>query len=140
MGCDIHSHVEILKDGKWVNASLYVKGDKELERVDPVRDRWYALFAQMAGVRLYTGDIQPVSLPRGLPSDVSEETKKDSKEWGEDGHSHSYLFLEEMQKYTNNLPPERRTMEVLINTMLLCANAYWVFDPSKIRLVFWFDN
>jgi len=139
MGCDIHAHVEVLKDGAWRNASLYSKTDNELERVNPVCDRWYHLFSQMAGVRNYSGET-PISEPRGLPSDISLETKLDSEEWGADGHSHSWLTFDEMRDYTKALPEENRTMTALLQIMTISANAYWVFDKAKIRIVFWFDN
>ena len=49
MGCDIHAHLEIKIDGKWLYYS-------------PVNiNRNYNVFAKTAGVRNYTGKIIPIS-------------------------------------------------------------------------------
>lgn len=113
MGCDIHLVVEKRgENGEWVRAESmgqpwWVKDGSQLE--EPVRQEWYrgrnyALFAMLAGVRNYPGLdyksnkqlLTPIAEPRGLPADVTEETKKYSDEWGIDGHSHSWLTLEEL--------------------------------------------
>jgi len=64
--------------------------------------RRYNLFAILANVRngrgfagIPTGrGFKPISMPRGLPVDVSPEIKKQS-----DGHSHSWLAVQELLDY-----------------------------------------
>jgi hypothetical protein len=47
-----------------------------------------------------TGDaLQPISDPRGLPENVSDEVKKYAEQWGCDGHSHSFLSLGDLLEY-----------------------------------------
>lgn len=79
-------------------------------------DRNYVLFAALAGVRnglgvagVDTGDpLTPVDEPRGLPTDVSDEVAKEETEWGCDGHSHSYLYLQELLDYDWDQPVVQR--------------------------------
>lgn len=70
-------------------------------------NRDYDVFAILADVRngrgfagIKTGEgFVPISEPKDLPIDVSEEVKKESDYWGGDGHSHSYLTLKELLTY-----------------------------------------
>lgn len=80
MGCDIHIYVERKHKGKWVMSH---EGPK------PAKERNYARFANLAGVR---GDGPA---PKGLPIDVSESVDMHADLWGSDGHSHSWLTLDE---------------------------------------------
>jgi len=73
---------------------------------EPYGGRNYNLFGFLANVRngfgfagVDTGnEIKPISLPKGLPKDVSDYIKKQSDDWGVDGHSHSWLTIEELEK------------------------------------------
>lgn len=70
-------------------------------------NRNYDVFAILADVRngrgfagVKTGEgFVPISEPKGLPSNVSEEVKKESDYWEGDGHSHSYLTLQDLLTY-----------------------------------------
>lgn len=107
MGCDIHLYREefIRKEGKgrWVCTDYSVdnwdfdleKSDKENllpSMVDVGRD--YEFFAFIAQVR---GQDDNGFEPRGLPKDCSEDIRKESNRYGEDGHSHSYLTVKELK-------------------------------------------
>lgn len=81
MGCDIHLHTEVKIGDVWYTYS------------SPFPQRSYALFGKMAGVR---GSETPVSPPKGLPKDMGVVTALSAKEWGADGHSHSWLNAEEI--------------------------------------------
>lgn len=69
--------------------------------------RNYDLFAMLADVRngrgfagIKTGEgFNPIAEPKGLPDDASKQMKKAAEDYGEDGHSHSYLTLAELEKY-----------------------------------------
>lgn len=99
MGCDIHLHLERLDHakGEWV----WVE-PPEIELFDDYKIRdWYSgrnyeLFAALADVR-NRADITPISDPRGLPQDVTSESRRESDEYGIDGHSHSWLTLRELR-------------------------------------------
>lgn len=108
MGCDIHMFVESKsKDGKyWFKAGKEFKDSyfdpkkpmsdyNEITTDEPYQGRNYSLFALLADVR-NDHDLTPLSEPKGLPKDVSEEIKEKAEEWGGDGHSHSYFTLQEL--------------------------------------------
>lgn len=120
MGCDIHLFVEKRffryndknkKDGVWVNADKwsineyhYLYPDDKESRLHVDRDdcfytgRNYNLFAILANVRNDYGFI-PISMPKGLPDDISPEIKAEANFYGADGHSHSWLTLKELLEY-----------------------------------------
>lgn len=67
-----------------------------------LRSRNYDWFSVLANVRngFYEDrrEFEPIDEPRGLPNDVSVETQRQSEHWGIDGHSHSWLTLQELLK------------------------------------------
>ena len=103
------SNPEIPMDRKeyWIN--------KYTEHRKPCLENWiydgrnYRLFSLLADVRNgikshfrdpATGHyIEPISIPRGLPDDVSPEVLEVSDFWECDGHSRSYFTLKELQDY-----------------------------------------
>ncbi len=64
--------------------------------------RNYYFFAVLADIRNYDDFIIPISDPKGLPDNVSPEIKKQSDHDGVDGHSHSWLTLEELESHDWN--------------------------------------
>lgn len=116
MGCDIHCNIEVKENGIWkLHAPLipnsWYDPKEPIDRWNkPERpdkgwfDRYYDVFAIMANVRngrgfagIKTGQgFNVISQPKGLPEDVSPEVKADSDEWDSDGHSHSWLSLQEI--------------------------------------------
>lgn len=129
MGCDIHHYIEIRKDkwevyeweylcracGKNGQPEKYSDGtyviDYEKMWNHPLEiGRNYSLFGILANVRngygfagISTGTgFSPISMPSGLPKDVSLEVKRESDNWGVDGHSHSYLTLQDLIDYDWN--------------------------------------
>lgn len=113
MGCDIHFYVEKKEGDRWVSADTWTPDRYEPGRMEVAWDnrvykgRNYDLFAMLADVRngkgfagVDTGDgFKPIASPKGLPDDVSPEVKAESDAWGEDGHSHSYFTLAELEGY-----------------------------------------
>jgi hypothetical protein len=105
MGADLHMHVEVYRgDTGWVRAEEMVPNDLHehfpddepaMERADWFHGRNYVLFGMLGYDRGRVG-IEPIVAPRGLPSDVSDEVKAHSDEYGVDGHSHSWLTLREL--------------------------------------------
>jgi hypothetical protein len=107
MGCDIHIMVESL-EASWRATAKLVKDDDWLSVEDEIYDgRNYKLFSILANVRngygfagCDTGDtLVPISMPKGVPDDGSSEYKMLVEQWGCDGHSHSYLTLQELLNY-----------------------------------------
>lgn len=153
MGCDIHSYVEKRNEnGKWENIEY-----------EPFRHRTYNVFGFLADVRNYS-NIPPISEPRGLPTDVSKEIKKQRKIWNSDGHSDSWLSIKELVdfNYDSLIEDQRVTIQTGPNTFnggATCnpgegkITTYRNFlgdsffeDLQKLqdlgaeRIVFWFDN
>lgn len=124
MGCDIHlfaeERVDDLEKTEYKNGELikglykpfWMKIGKVFKNLyfntlqpigdwnqittdEPWQGRNYSLFAFLADVR-NNHELKPLSQPRGLPKDVSDDVKKESDEWGVDGHSHSYFTLQEL--------------------------------------------
>lgn len=94
MGCDIHMYREKRVDCKWVTADEWDDGDVSWEK--RFTNRNYNLFSILAGVR--EREAPPYKFkPRGLPLNISEQVAHVADEYGRDGHSHSYLYLHELQ-------------------------------------------
>lgn len=149
MGCDIHSYVEVRRDGRWY-----------CDYVDPFGDmRNYAVFGFLADVRNYSHS-PVIAEPRGLPADVSHEIYE---EWFDGGyHSASWLAIEELLSYdyeqvfwdrrvTKNgngaaLAEEGEGRHLSLRDFL--GDGYFrrldemaaLGDPTSVRMVFWFDS
>lgn len=147
MGCDIHVYTEKRNDlGHWETVNedtdgAYTSNDKNVWRN-------YQLFGLMAGVRR---EIDGHFEERGLPEDVSEAVKKESDSWDGDGHTHSYLTLDEMMEKVIDAKNKHilgdSSIEAYDASRSLDADIInGVFTPEEIsdsgnyRLVFWFDN
>lgn len=128
MGCDIHIVPEVYtkethagfygdsdEEPSWKAAIPHIEverasGETKLTeprglRLDNFRN--YTVFSVLADVRngrgfagVDTGDrIEPIDEPRGLPEDASDIAKRRRGDWGVDGHSVSWLTLEEIKGY-----------------------------------------
>ncbi|EAF5380719.1 hypothetical protein C2890_14200 [Listeria monocytogenes] len=145
MGCDIHLMVEV-KDRKTNQWTEYDVADGAIKFIG----RNYNLFGILANVRngfgfahIDTGDaFIPISNPRGVPKDASKSYLSFVEDWGTDGHSHSFLNLDELQNFeweesyyestagfVDNVIPALEK----IATDCSCTN-------EEVRIVFFFDN
>lgn len=91
MGCDIHATFEKYVDGNWIqfgDDSMYI-------------GRNYLLFSILADVRNYFHDIMPISKPKGFPKDYNGDLLD---VWKFDGHSRSWLTLQEILSYDWSKP------------------------------------
>lgn len=123
MGCDIHDYVEIMKDGKWQHYDWRAEFQDGTYDDGSPKHNWekildhplyigrnYNLFAVLANVRNGRGfagvptgvGFKPICGPRGLPDNVSQDIAQESDSWGVDGHSHSWLKLDELLDYDWN--------------------------------------
>ena len=123
---------------------IYTHGNKLSDpRTDqPYNGRNYSLFGALAGVRNSSMDLI-ADMDRGLPDDVSEEICNLSDRWDMDGHSHNYIYLDEIldshyYKMTDNELDEiglgTYFFRTVVDTLLELG------DSKDIRIVFWFDN
>jgi hypothetical protein len=83
---------------------------RPVEREEWFDDRNYWLFGALTN-----GEVRNASSagifddPRGVPADVSDEVQDAIDNWGQDGHSHSWLGLDELVGYdwwSNTTPQE----------------------------------
>lgn len=129
MGCDIHEYVEVNIGGKWI----YIGGI--------VLPRNYLLFSVLADVRNYDNVECVTGDHRGLPEDIDPVLEQMSEEYGSDGHSHSYLYPDELDKaekiyYSHADSANRDWPECLRNLRSLTK----MEGINDVRFVFWFDN
>lgn len=167
MGCDIHIYSEHNPSGKqWVFHTADARWDEEIdEGVDyryypefPADNRDYWFFGFLARVRresAYSFD------PKGVPDDASPEYDKLVEQYGDDGHSHSYLSLKDMKDKLLNIAPLRaelllKNADVDISEEILNHNIarlqevidllqeeakdHGLLDDDLSRIVFFFDN
>uniref|UniRef100_A0A6H1ZCY1 Uncharacterized protein n=1 Tax=viral metagenome TaxID=1070528 RepID=A0A6H1ZCY1_9ZZZZ len=140
MSTDIHAHFEIKVGNRWLHYSK------------PHLERNYQLFAKMANVRNYD-EVEPISMPKGLPYDISKVTELENKWWDSDGHSHSWFNAQEIKEiieYHEEIIGEENIYKVYLDQWnYLNGNSWDSFEQYRedylpevqdIRLVFWFDN
>lgn len=100
MGCDIHAYLEKqnITTKQWI-----MIGEVSIHQ-------YYDIFALLHGVRDYFRAIPIVPRERGLPSDLSKDIENEWERWEGDGHSASYLTLEDWDQYPywNNPFPDTR--------------------------------
>lgn len=152
MGCDIHTYAEKRENDRYV-----------LVAFTPFDWRDYGLYAFLAGVRNYSA-VPPIAAPRGLPSGAAIETKEAAEDWEGDGHTHSFLTIEELtafdydaevedRRYTKRIGPNSydggATAEPGHGTKTtrreFLGPAYFrdleeLGQLGADRVVFWFDN
>lgn len=106
MGTDIHCFVEKRnKKGDWEQITGF-ETSWGTDEVSPLENRNYDMFAVLAGVRngvgfagVRTGEpVEPISKPRGLPYDISDEVFKelDHEDWIYDT---SWLTVQDLLNY-----------------------------------------
>lgn len=156
MGCDIHLFAEIRRNGKWEEVDKAPSGSVDDEPIRGYGDSFYVgrnydLFTLLANVRNYGRGIDPISVPRGAPADVSPTIGKVIEDWNGDGHSHSHFTLNELMTYaygdhwitnrTSNRFEEisREFGTTTLNKLCELLSEPGI-SPDDIRIVFFFDN
>jgi len=134
MATDIWIHVEYKsrKSGEWTYA------------YEADGDRIYSLFSVLAGTR---GECLPLYDPRGLPSDISNKTKKEYEDWGADAHTPSWLTSKELKECLRITL--KRTEDCYRGEMKKWLAPYYeIYEKMNViesqgepcRMIFWFDN
>jgi hypothetical protein len=166
MGCDIHMFIERKTSGNNYQGPRDIQLDRnakieEIIEGIPVEERWvsadtweidnydgywqcneiynnrnYYLFAILADVR-NDGSVEPIDYPRGIPDDCSSGYSYMTKQWGGDGHSHSYFTLKELLEVNWDLYEKEYIKDFFeaIDEMKSIDD-----NPEKVRCVFFFDN
>jgi hypothetical protein len=153
MGCDIHCFAEKYRWGKWVKIGEVFDNpfhDPTFPRsswnsrktAQPYSERNYYMFSILANVRNDWGII-PIAMPKGFPVDVSSDVWNYSNDkYGRDGHSHSWLTVDELLAYdwyrTITIDRVPMTYRDLASPNILFYNLRKV-GQKKVRIVFFFD-
>lgn len=141
MGCDIHLVLERkLGEGGWVGIHNFPywqqRGKSGRNTAFPLaRDRNYSRFAALAGVR---GDGPA---PRGVPEDVSVLAQVEIDRYGNDGHSHSWISIEEAAGVFAKTEWEYSKPDEWAAKYPACY--FFGVEPEDTqdhRLIYWFDN
>lgn len=145
MGCDIHTVAEVRRDGRWHSVGQYewlsVYSDADPEDA-PFEWRHYMMFALLAGVRNYEG-IEPITQPRGMPSDASMEALAKRSYWT--GHTPSFVTLRELAEFDYDRPMHKggamTYREAIDDRFFRHVEALRRLGPiDDVRVVFFFDN
>lgn len=135
----IHLHTEVKIKGEWIHHS------------EANIKRGFKLYGKMANVRNYD-EVTPISLPKGLPEDVTFLTRLHSENMGPDGHSHSWLNaheIVELHEWANsnsgidrffmyeNFP---RFIGLSFDEFAECPEDWEGLGVEDVRYVFFFDN
>lgn len=141
MGCSIHLHVEVKIDDEWHHWGA------------PSIGQDYELFEKMAGA--HGDERNAITPPRGLPDDITKPTKFDVARWDDDGHSHSWLSVDEIDLLRSwwESRPGSVALSLYFEEHLLAMHLFgnslteWHRYPDEnregvqdVRFVFWFDN
>lgn len=161
MGCDIHWHSETKVDGEWVcdqantrTVEVYEEGTPHIGLENfPHRGRNYWLFGLLnpeCGRSEWPWSFEP----KGEPEDSSAEVQEQIREWGADGHSHSYLTRAELKAKLGEIHLARAELLITPGGMQYSEGANHLMQrlheiisslnaavpDEDQRLVFWFDN
>ncbi len=171
MGCDIHCRFERrnpdwtwesvlntnptpddLKRHGWECEDARAEGKPDPPMFKRYTGRDYRLFAMLANVR-NDGSITPIAdlTSRGVPTDASEEYQRLVKQWGVDGHSHTWVTMEEVFDQTwhrrtlkgDSYTPEGTTyLSVAERFVTLCWEVLMEHkvQPRHLRFVMFFAN
>lgn len=137
MGCDIYLYTEVKTVYGWRDKTLCVPSnlyDSGYEYIDFWNGRNYKLFALLADVRNYE-DIKPISLPRGLPADLSDGLKREFDEL--DRHSCSWYLLSELLNFDWS---KYEFLETWQESLEFIRQIHNNFSTEKIRIVFGFGS
>lgn len=137
MGCDIHIIREGNRNGQWVCLETF--DDTKQPSSSSYEGRSYDTFGALAaGVR---GRHHAYSMPaRGVPEDAAPETQAYCDDWDVDGHTHSWLMLDELRALRAVVQikgPEHvahNLTEIIQGVENVCGFC------DDMRIVFWFDN
>jgi hypothetical protein len=96
MGSDIHVHVEQQDlDGSWQH-TRWPAEVPDYVGAGPFTRRHYGVFGFLGLCSRNYSRVPAVAQLRGLPPDISRETRRDAHAWRADGHSHSWVSVQEL--------------------------------------------
>jgi hypothetical protein len=151
MGTDIHTHVEVRRNGDWEYETRELFEADEWDRKyghtawrEPFRWRQYAMFGVLAHVR--RNDCPCICDRFGWPDDLSPEMREEREEIE---HTPRYLTLAELLAFDYDQPwtpfpdePERNTVRKVLNPRFFLDLEVLksLGDPEDVRVLFYFDS
>lgn len=143
MGCDIHVVAEARTDGVWTAVTEPIFPGDQFDVmhgrplvVEPFGWRSYSMFTLFAGVRDRGEGIRPISEPRGLPADATEESRNAlGHEFDYDMHSRSWLAVADLLGVDQDVSG---FLGDIYDEHLAVLQA--LGKPDDVRIVFAFDN
>lgn len=136
MGCDIHTIVEVKKDGVWQAATF----EPEIFGM-----RNYDLFGFFADVHNSTGAPNPYP-PRGWPEDISPEAKALAEHWNRVAHTFHYITLKELlnidysQTFKNRCTGKLTTLLEFLGREYINEVVELKWRGDDVRVLMFFDN
>lgn len=152
MGCDIHIYTEYRNPGEltWQSAdkTSVEEEDTEDEYIDVSHaidtGRNYGLFALIAEVR---GEFtQSLTCKYAWPDDATNISAYQKDRWDSDGHSHSWLVLDEIKTHLMHLALTQHDVpNWAIQAYTQLKDEIEELKPSgasdhDVRILFFFDN
>lgn len=145
MGCDIHFNVERHCDPYgWIgiySTESDLNFGRERRDNNPLTSRDYDFFGKIAGVR------RDGPGAKGLPDDASDMSRFAHERWGMDGHSWTYLSLEEfltiyvLHNFTSEVMRARLEHADKEKIFQDYFPHLWLSSAfCDYRVVIWFDN
>ena len=150
MGTDIHTWIQIKKNGKWETLNLYIEkkkdnDTKEYERAYTlVENRNYGLFGKIAGLRTWEDAIVPT---RGWPDDITEDIQEATEYYFSPSYF-DYCELKALAKTKDAISyywDDEKGINVIEDWLtyidfVLDAYGEYYPKPGECRIVFSFDN
>lgn len=150
---ELNSNAIWLSADKWkVNPYYYLYPEYKTCRLTPSdphefynEDRNYDLFSVLSNTR-NDQNLNFISLPRGLPEDISPELNEVAFENKNDFYDHSWLLLKELiafnwdQTYYCNQFMEYRNIKETCSGFIneTIPKLLNIGEPEDVRVIFWF--
>lgn len=137
MGKDIH--VRLIQFNRETNeyelVKLYRKINNEFHSIPVYEGRDYSLFNQLEDADFPSRAIYTTNLPEELRQELNE-CEKDTGCFG-----FREINLADLKLYYNNTKGIKFSFIDTINTYISLYNTEpWLYSPSDVRILYWFDN
>ena len=130
MGTDIRAYIEYTITEPDGSKDFFTWYDVELGRN-------YLLFALMANVK-NRSKLQPVSVPKGLPNDVSDGIQCAYENY-DSPYLPSWLSLSELREVQRRYHEECDEPDLFLDVVIAAMDVLEQNHTEESRLIFWFD-
>ena len=88
-------------------------------------------------MRKYSETLPIIDKPRGLPEDISDEMRLLAEDFGQDGHSHSWVSCQELLGFNWS---DHEIRKEWLDWFELVNHVGRVYGVENLRFVFFFDG